>query len=77
MIVLPLCCSADGSHGLYYEAGWRAMTAGAVASKPVKYQTGDFLRSVLGFNWLLDNRDSRVMHTEVGFRGGVGFRACG
>lgn len=56
---------------LSYGWGWRSQVAGASASKAVRAQRGDFLHDALRWTYVLDERDSSVVHTEVGGLGSL------
>jgi hypothetical protein len=59
-------CSADGTTRLSYAWGWRSLVAGAGACKAVRSQRGDFLSDALRWTYVMDERDSATVHTEVG-----------
>jgi len=66
--------SADASTRLSYTWGWRSLMAGPAASRSVRAQRGDFLSDALRWTWVVDERDSPTLHTEVGGRGTLGRR---
>lgn len=57
--------SSDRTHSLSYELGWRSISDPSLqASRAVLAHTGDFLKSVLNYTWMLDYRDSAVAARE-------------